>query len=252
MQITTKKIYDLVRDITTEEEFEQKLQQLSDHYDALFDEQTCALLIIDELGRNKHSITSIQDLQLNNEYTIMGTITNISDSRTFQRKNGTEGRVINLDICDNTGSCKLVLWNDDIQQIEKKKISPGTTVKIINGHTKEGRYGIEIHLNRWSFLEVPEEKKNTIDEPKIKTIQGILIQKEPTRPFFKDTGEFGFVTTIRIQEDNSLQKTIILWDDKVKDIQKYKIGDTITIHGVQYKNNNGIIEYHVNGKSTIT
>ncbi len=258
MQPATKKLYKLINDIKTENEFEKELQQKSKFYDDLFDEKTLALLIIDELGRNKQAITPIRDMQPNNEYTIIGTITTLSDARTFHRKNGKEGKVINLDIRDTTGSCRLVLWNEDIQQVENKKIKLGSQVKIMNGYTKQGRFGLEIHLNRWSLLEIHNESiQNTnknmeyTAECNSNIIHGILIKKEPTRPFFKENGEFGFVTTISIKEKNIYEKKLILWDTKVKDIQNYSLGDILTIQGIQQKDNNGVIEYHVNGKSTI-
>lgn len=256
MHTTKETLYDLVKDLKTKQEFENELHQKAKTYDDLFDTNTLALLIVDELGRNHQSITSINTIQPNGEYTVIGKITNISDSHTFQRKNGKNGKVMNIDLADKTGSCRVVLWNDDIEQIHNKKIKPGTLVKIINGYTKQGRYGVEINLGRWGLLEpqndeqkeepIHAEENNTKD-----TIQGILTKKEPTRPFFKDTGDFGFVTSIYIKDKNHSEKKLILWDNKVKDIQQYNIGDIITIHGVQLKENKGTLEFHVNGKSSI-
>jgi hypothetical protein len=81
-------------------------------------------------------------------------------------------------------------------------------------------------------------------------ITGILVHKESSRAFFKDDGEFGFVTTITVRE-NTKETQIILWDRCVKDIQKCTIGDTITLTKVTTIQNNGKVEYHMNGNSSI-
>ncbi len=75
-------------------------------------------------------------------------------------------------------------------------------------------------------------------------ITGVLLLKEPTKAFFKDDGEFGFVTTITIKEQN-IKKELILWDRNVKDIQTCHIGDTIILKNVTKKWMNGKTEFHV-------
>jgi len=47
------------------------------------------------------------------------------------------------------------------------------------------------------------------------------------------------------------EKHITIWDEKVKEIQKYKIGDQILLKNVTLKQNNGRTELHANGHCTI-
>jgi ssDNA-binding replication factor A large subunit len=253
MHKTKTELYDLIKDIRTKKDFEKELKTRYKNYDGLLDEATIALLMVDELGRNKQSIDKIAELEPEKEYTVVGTVRSLSDTRAFKRKNGTAGKVINLEISDDTGICRLVLWNEDIEHIKKKEIQPGTTVKIINGYTKQGFAGLEIHLGRWGLLEVEpvdislpqEQQRHNGDE-----INGILVSKEATRAFFKDDGEFGFVTAITLN-DNGQEKRITLWDRSVKDIQQFKIGEKIILKNVTRKQSNGKAEFHVNGNSTI-
>jgi replication factor A1 len=252
MHKTKTELYEFITDLKTKQDFEKEIKTRYKTYDELLDKDTIALLIVDELGRNTHSTTKISQLSPDCDSTVIGKVLSISESKAFKRKNGTPGKVINLDICDETGRCKLVLWNGDTDLIKNKEIMPGTTVKIINGYTKQGYAGLEINLGRWGLLEViPADTK---DQPGATTcpgeITGMLIHKEPTRAFFKDDGEFRFVTTITVKEHNK-ETQITLWDHHVKDIQSFNIGDSITLKQVTTKHNNGTIEYHVNGNSTI-
>jgi replication factor A1 len=254
MHKTKTELIDLIADLTTKKDFEKEIKKRYKNYDELIDQDTIALLIVDELGRNKQNITKIIDLAPDGDYTVVGKVQNISDSKTFKRKNGTPGKVINLEISDDTGACRLVLWNGDTDHIKNKEIQIGTIVKIINGYTKFGYTGgMEINLGRWGLLEVAStDITSQKEQPKYNTdeITGVLVQKESTKAFFKDDGEFGFVTTITIK-DRDTKKVITLWDQCVKDIQAYKIGETITLKNITTKCGNGKTEFHINENSSI-
>ena len=248
MHKTKTELLEIIADIKPKKEFEKEINRQYTLYDELLDKDTIAYLLVDQLGRNTQSITKIVELTPNGDYTVVGRVLSISDSKTFKRKNGSPGKVINLEITDETGTCQLVLWNGDIDSIKNKEIKQGTMIKIINGYTKTGYTGgMEIHLGRWGLLEVEptdassqsQQRKYLCDE-----ISGVLVLKEPTKAFFKDDGEFGFVTTITMKEHN-IKKELILWDHNVKDIQTCHIGDTLTLKNVTKKWCNGKTEFHV-------
>lgn len=245
MHKTKTELHELIADIKPKKEFEKEITKHYSLYDELVDKDTIAYLLVDKLGRNNQSITKITDLAPNGDYTVVGTVHSIADSKTFQRKNGSPGKVLNLEITDETGTCRLVLWNGDIDLIKNKEIRPGTKLKIINGYTKSGYTGgMEIHLGRWGALEVQPTDDPTQSQDLSDIITGILVLTEPTKAFFKDNGEFGFVTTITMKEQN-VKKELILWGHNVKDIQTCRIGERITLKNVTKKWGNGKTEYHV-------
>lgn len=251
MHKTKEQLYDQIKDIKTEEEFKKEIAELQKEYDGLFDEDIAALLIVDELGRNKENILKIADLEPGIECTIFGKITSINSSKIFNRKNGKTGKVINLELTDETGKCGLVLWDKDVELVTSNKIQIGTNVKIINGYIKDGFRGIEINAGRWGLIEIepahmPEIKK----EVEQITIRGKLLEIEPTKAFFKENGEFGFVTNIKIETDIG-EKKITIWGEKVKDIQKLRVGSKIEIQNFNIKENNGGEEVHLNNKGII-
>ena len=204
-------------------------------------------------GRNKKNQCSIEDLHPGIECTVSGTITDINEMRKFDRKNGSIGRVVNLELTDSTGSCGLVLWDKDVELINNKSIKIGTKLKLVNAYTKEGYSGLEVNIGRWSILEIEPDDfpdfshKQSINQNKIK---GTIVEIEPTRSFFKDDGEFGFVTNIKIKDKDNV-KQLTLWNEKVKEIQGLKQGDQIEINNIDIKQKNGKKEIHVNGKGII-
>jgi replication factor A1 len=251
MHKSKEQLYNQIKDLKTEQEFKTEINELQKEYDDLFDEDTAALLIVDELGRNKENILKIADLESKTECTVFGKISRIDSSRTFNRKNGTKGRVINLELTDESGKCGLALWDKDVELVKNKNIQVGTNIKIINGYTKDGFRGIEINAGRWSIIEIEPDHMPEIKKEEIQTIiKGKLTKIEPTKAFFKDNGEFGFVSNIDIETDGG-EKKITIWGDKVKEIQKLKKGNSIEIHNFDIKQKNGREEVHLNSKGKI-
>lgn len=246
-------LIELISDIKTKKEIEKEIQTRYKNYGELVDKDTIAFILVDELGRNKQSITRIADLTPDGDYTVIGRVLSISDSKTFKRKNGAPGKVVNLEITDDTATCRLVLWNGDTEFIKNKEIQQGTWLKIINGYTKSGYTGgIEINLGRWGLLEVEPVDVSTQKQQQTngQDITGVLVKKESTKAFFKDDGEIGFITTITIKEQN-IEKHIILKDHHVKEIQAYKTGEGILLKDVVKKWQNGKTEFHLSDQGSV-
>lgn len=246
-------LIELISDIKTKKEIEKEIQTRYKNYGELVDKDTIAFILVDELGRNKQSITRIADLTPEGDYTVIGRVLSISDSKTFKRKNGAPGKVVNLEITDETATCRLVLWNGDTEFIKNKEIQQGSWLKIINGYTKSGYTGgIEINLGRWGLLEVEPVDVSTQKQQQTngQDITGVLVKKESTKAFFKDDGEIGFITTITIKEQN-IEKHIILKDHHVKEIQAYKTGEGILLKDVVKKWQNGKTEFHLSDQGSV-
>jgi replication factor A1 len=253
MYKSEEQLYKTIEDLKTKDEFKEEILKRKKLYDNLLDENTIALMIVDELGRNKQNILKINELEAGIESTVFGKITNINQMRNFNRKNGSTGRVINLELKDETGTCGLVLWDKDVELVKNKTIQKGTNVKIINGYIKDGFNGIEINIGRWGLIEIEPEEKIDLNKERLyenKIIQGQIIEIEPSRAFFKDNGDFGFVTNIILQLKDD-KKQITIWNKKVKEIQKLKQGDKIKIENIDIKQKNGKEELHVNDKGII-
>lgn len=252
MHNSKEQLYETIKDIQTKDEFEKEIAKRKKQYDDLIDEDAVALLIVDELGRNKQTVSNVADLKSGTEATVFGKITNVSETRTFTRKNGSSGSVANLEITDDTGTCRLVLWNRDVDLVTNKTLQQGSNVKIINGYTKDGFNGIEINTGRWSLIEVEPENMPTINnkQPADSVVKGTFISVEPTNAFFRDDGEIGFVTKIKIKNKDTV-KHLTVWDEKVKEIQRFKQGTSIEINNIDRRQKNGTTELHVNGNSII-
>ena len=254
MHQNIEELYSQIKDLKTKKEFKEEISKIQKENDELLDENTIALMIVDRLGRNKQNIMKMSDLKTGMECTVYGKITHIGETRSFNRKNGSNGRVVNLEISDETGSCNLALWHKDVELVQNKSIKIGSNVKIINGYVKDGFNGIELNVGQWGIIEIEPENMPTIREKKTNKnqtiIKGTLVEIDTTRPFFKDSGEYGFVTNIKIRNDDGI-KQLTVWDEKVKEIQQFKTGDKLEIKNIDKRQKNNTTEIHMNGRSTI-
>ena len=240
-------IYQNVKEITSKKDFEIQLNQILKSSDNLFDEITAAKLLVEKLGKNISNITKIKDIADEKEATIIGKITKIGNIRNFNKKNKKSGKVVNLEISDETGKCNLVLWDNDASLIKNKDIKIGSIVRVINGYIKNGYNGPEINIGKYGLIKIEKDIKLNISK-KFNEIYGEIIEIQKTMPFFKDNGDYGFVTNIKLKVEGHIKK-ITLWDKKVKEIQSYKVGDKIKFEDIDIKNKNGIDEIHINGNS---
>lgn len=79
---------------------------------------------------------------------VEGEIVEKGDVREFN-KNGNSGRVCNAKLKDDSGTIKLTMWNDEIDQIEV-----GKRIKVTNGYISEFQGEKQLSAGKFGKLEV--------------------------------------------------------------------------------------------------
>jgi replication factor A1 len=105
---------------------------------------------------------AIKDLQARQgQVDLVAEVTEKGDIREFE-KFGKKGRVCNAVIKDDTGTVKLTLWNEQIDQIKV-----GDKVHIINGWVAEWQGENQLSTGKFGQLEVVGAGDKTTDEAEI-------------------------------------------------------------------------------------
>lgn len=259
---TKNELYLLIQDKQTKQEFEDNILSLQHEFGDLIDEDAAAFLIVDKLGYNTANVVRLADVHPGQEATVQGIITTIQPIRSFTRKNGREGKVANVLISDETGSLPVVLWNDDANRVEHGEFQQDMKIKIINGYTKQGIHGVELHVGRWSSVSI--ELKDASDEKIVnhtqhdikssdsnKKVKGTILSISSTNVFLKKDETYGFVCKVYVKTTRGIE-LITVWDNQVKTLQDFNQGDTVEFAYLDVKMNNNEKEYHANGKAVIT
>lgn len=145
-------LYEKVKDLMTPEQFKNEIKLKISQFNALIDEEAASYLILDELQRNDVKHDKISKIEIGQRVNLQARVKEISPIRTFTRKSGSNGEVVNIDITDGSGIVRLVLWDKDTEMIKSGRITKNSVIKIINGLVKMGKYEIEIDISKGSTL----------------------------------------------------------------------------------------------------
>lgn len=108
---------------------------------------------LEELIYNKKSIDELDEDDINLK--VIARILNIRPINKFERGDGTEGSVQNIEIADNTGSIRLAIWNPN----EDKELNIGDPIKIMNPRVNFNGDSYELSINSGSNLLEPSENE---------------------------------------------------------------------------------------------
>lgn len=101
----------------------------------------------------EYSIKEIVNAGMKN-LTLNGRIFNIREVRTFVKKDGSDGKVLNFAIKDNDGFINIVVWDGGTDVINDPKFKKNALIQITNGYSKFNDYKnkIEVNLGRFSKI----------------------------------------------------------------------------------------------------
>jgi replication factor A1 len=174
----------------------------------------------------------------------MAKVLSISDIREFSRDNDTIGRVVNLNLADDTGSIKAALWDEACDLVKIGDVKPGQTLKV-KGYIKDGKNGIEVNVGRGGGIEHIDMEISVNLKPlkicEVKNgmntlnITGKIIDMGTVRTFQRKDGMAGKVRNITIGDDTGKIR-LTLWDRKA-DVPEFKAGDTVEIINAYARDN---------------
>jgi replication factor A1 len=105
----------------------------------------------------KESKTQIKDIVDNmRNISIHGKVEKVDKIRDFVRKDGSRGRVGSFTISDETGTIRVVLWDNSCSLLSQSNFAVGEQVKIVNAYSKiktfYGKKDVEIHFGKFTNI----------------------------------------------------------------------------------------------------
>ena len=146
--------YEKVRDLLDPEAFDAQVEDVIREWGGLLDRDAAAMVVVERLGGHVASFARIADLEEGMEANLRATVTGISPVRTFTRQDGTGGRVVNLELRDESGFCRFALWDDDVGLVERGKVTVGATVRALDCYVKRTNFGLDVVRGKFGALVV--------------------------------------------------------------------------------------------------
>ncbi|MBD3405788.1 MAG: hypothetical protein GF411_06620 [Candidatus Lokiarchaeota archaeon] len=228
-------------------------------------------LDIDLGKREPNRISELKDREY--DITILGKVQRIFKLSTFTRKSdGKEGKVMSIVVADESGSTRMVFWDDFAEEMQSVK--EGEIIRLTGGYTRTGRSGeIEVHAGRSSKIDraldmdidiadyaAPSGGSEALGMKKIEDLStgmwDVDLEGKVVRIFdittFDREGSEGRVQNIIVADDTGTIR-VTFWNDDVDKITGIEEGDVIRVlHGYVKEGFRGGYEYQVGRKAEIT
>jgi len=218
-------------------------------------------------------ISNLQDRLF--DITMKVKIQRVFNLSTFTRKkDDSEGKVLSMIVADDTGTARLVFWDDMAEEMENAQ--PNEIIRLTGAYTKPNRDGTETEIHAGNTAKIErglKDKMKTVEAPAVSSsssvplgmknigdltinmwdvdIEGKVATVYDVRTFTKKDGSEGQVRNVVIADQTSKIR-VTFWDDDVDKIAKVKEGDIIRIvHGYTKEGFRGGLEFTVGRKAEL-
>lgn len=178
---------------------------------------------------------------------IIGRVIAISEPREFERSDNSKGKVANIRIIDETGQCRVTLWDEKTEKTEE--IEQGDAIMIENATVREGMQdNIELSVTRRSRIiqnpdeeevkKLPEFEKKLLKieeiEPDMPVLDLAAKVQRTTSPneFSREDGSSGQVMNVVLGDETGTIRASF-WDDMVDIGKKLSPGDLVLIENAR-------------------
>lgn len=169
---------------------------------------------------------------------LTGKVLEVSEIRTFQRKDGSGGKVGNLLIGDETGTLRVTLWDEKTDFLNQ--LEYGDTVELINAYARENAFTqkVELQIGNRSIIRKSEKQ---VEYEEVLTpvadikadmnninISGRVLDISEVRTFEKKDGSTGRVANILLG-DSTGKIRLTIWDEKTEILDEIDFDDTVEV-----------------------
>ena len=197
---------------------------------------------------------------------ILGVVQSVYPPSEFRRRNGTYGKVMRLELRDDTGQIIAVLWNEKVDEL--RDVKKGDHMQIMNARIKERLDGgLELHVENATHIETltetPPDYELTLALPaqfvKVKelgpgmrdvNILARVVHVGEVREFKRSSSEVGHVSTLVIKDETESVR-LNLWEDKATLSEQIRAGDVVLAKGAYTRERLGKIDLNVGKRGSV-
>lgn len=246
---------DLDADVS-EDEFREAVEAKVEQMEGLVDEETAAVLIAHDLDGGQ--VDSIADIEPGHEEArFLGKVTSIGELKTFEREEGEDGHVLNLDVADESGSIRVALWDEEARGAAED-LDVGQDLRI-KGRPKEGYAGLELNADRVepdpdADIEIDVDGETTVDSLSLGQsdvdLRGVVLDTGTIRTFDRDDGTEGRVSNLTLGDETGRVR-VTLWDDRADLVEDLDMGTSVEVVDGYVRERDGSLELHVGSRGAI-
>jgi ssDNA-binding replication factor A large subunit len=254
-------IEDVYEDLETDvsvEEFREAVEAKVEQMGGLADEESAAMLVAHELEDGE--VDGVNDVEPGMEdVKFVAKVTSVGEKRAFERDGDDQpdGRVINVEVADETGSVRLAFWDEKADAAESE-LAPGDVLKV-GGRPKEGYNGVEVNVDDVepapdADVNVDVSGESTIDGLRLGlsdvNVKGKVLDTESVRTFDRDDGSEGQVANL-VLGDETGRVRVTMWDGQAETVEDVEAGESVEVVDGYTRERDGDLELHVGERGAI-
>lgn len=221
----------LVDDLIPREEFERRVDAKIEECGDLVDEPTAAMLVVGELGRQHVKIKGLS--AKSSLFSFFGKVVDKTEPKEFDRADGEKGWVATLLLGDETGTTRVVLWDEKAGAAIE--IAIGDVLEIIGRHPGKSTKEIYALALRKASCEIscPQPAsglsgENLSMEPV--DLDAVLIGAGEARIFSKRDGSTGEMIEAVIGDAQGTARLVVWAPELIREIPP---GTSIRVNGAK-------------------
>ena len=238
--------YALVDDLVTKEEFERRVEAKIEDCGDLVDEPTAAMMVVGELGREHVKIKGL--LAKSSLFSFFGKVVDKTEPKEFDRADGEKGWVATLLLGDETGTTRVVLWDEKAGAALDTAV--GDVLEVIGRHPGKSTHEIYALALRKAGCEItctiPEGGGGLSTDPV--ELDAVLLGVEPPRTFTKRDGSTGEMAEAVIGDSEGTAR-LVAWVPEL--LAGLPAGTTVHITNAKPNNRVEGRNYSIDGKSRV-
>ncbi len=253
----------------TKEQVLQMVEKRKDGSHGLLSDVGAISLVAQQLLVQQDAFEGLSDQKINtahaglNDVTISGEVIDVSELREFPRQDGTTGKILRVQLSDQSGQMGCALWDVHAEQLVEQGVKVGARLRLEHGYTKHGRGGeIEFHLgNKGKFrlfdaYTTPATRSGaelpwaTIAE--LVQTPGSVARKVRVRLRKLQGQRTTNGPATALVEDSTGLVMVKFWDDKVEESAKIGEGKTVIVANPTSAERNGIVYVNLGRNSVLT
>ena len=238
--------YALVDDLISKEEFERRVEARIEDCGDLVDEPTAAMMVVGELGREHVKIKGLH--AKSSLFSFFGKIIDKTEPKEFDRADGEKGWVATIILGDETGTTRVVLWDQKAGAVLDTEI--GEVLEVIGRHPPNRTQ--EIYA--LALRKVSCEITCTVPSPgglstEPVDLDGVLLAVGPPRTFTKRDGSTGEMAEAVIGDSEGTAR-LVAWVPEL--LAELPAGISVRITNAKPTGRGEGRNYSIDDKSTVS
>jgi replication factor A1 len=185
-------------------------------------------------------IKEITKAHTNKNLNLIGTVKEVFPIATFKKKDSSSGKVQRFILSDDTGELPIVVWNEKVDELEKK-LRKGVKLQIVNAKAKKAaNEGLEIHVDTGTYIEVLASAPEFFKIADLKdglnhvNVEGEVATKPMLRNIKSSKGEVVKLAVFELKDETG-RIWVSSWRKHAEKAAKLKVGEKITIKNAYVK-----------------